>query len=299
MQEKFINSFDGKRIYCYLWDDVARPIGIVQIFHGMAEHAKRYDDFAKALNKAGFIVFADDHRGHGKTPEGGKKLGTYEGKDIFYDTVKDEIFFTKMLKEKYHLPLYVLGHSYGSFLAQEYITKCDLYDKVIICGSALMKGRLDVTFGLMLAWFLNLAANKKEAKLIEKINYSNYNKLVKKGSWLNTDDEEVKKYYADEYNGKPLSNRFYFNMFNGFRHMYKKSAIKNIPKDKPIFLIAGENDPVGSMSKSVKALYEFYRKNGMKSVKMKIYPDARHEILNEPRIKQQVYQDIIEFIKNK
>ncbi|MBQ0045688.1 MAG: lysophospholipase [Mycoplasma sp.] len=297
MTEKFINSFDGKRIYCYLWDDVDKPIGIVQIFHGMAEHAKRYEELAKELNKAGYIVFADDHRGHGKTPENGKKLGTYEGKDIFIDTLKDEIFFSKMLKHKYSLPLYVLGHSYGSFLAQEYITKYDDYEKVIICGSALMKGRLDVKFGLFLAWFLKLAASKKEAKLIEKINYSNYNKMVKEGSWLNTDTKEVEKYYADDFNGKPLSNKFYFNMFNGFRHMYRRSAIKRIPKDKPIFLIAGENDPVGSMSKSVKALHDFYKKNNIKNVEMKIYKNARHEILNEPKIKQEVYKDIINFLK--
>lgn len=297
MKEEFINSFDGKRINCYLWDDVDKPIGIVQIFHGMAEHAGRYEEFAKALNAAGYIVFADDHRGHGKTPENGKKLGTYEGKDIFKDTLQDEIFFSQMLKHKYSLPLYVFGHSYGSFLAQEYITQCDSYDKVVICGSALMKGRMDVKFGLFLTWLLKIAGSKKEAKLIEKINYSNYNKKVKDGSWLNTDAKEVEKYYADEFNGKPLSNKFYYNMFNAFRHMYRKSSIKKISKEKPIFLIAGENDPVGSMSKSVKALYDFYKKNGIVNVDMKIYKNARHEILNEPKIKQEVYKDVINFFK--
>ncbi|XQP54849.1 MAG: alpha/beta fold hydrolase [Mycoplasmoidaceae bacterium] len=297
MKKQFINSFDGKRIYCYEWDNVKNPIGIVQIFHGMAEHAFRYDELAKVLNKQGYIVFADDHRGHGKTPEGGKKLGTYEGKDIFYDTLRDEIFFSKMLKKKHHLPLYVLGHSYGSFIAQEYITKCNLYDKAIICGSALMKGRIDVKFGLLIAWNHKNISPHKAAKLIEKINYSNYNKQVKNGSWLNTDEKEVKKYYADEFNGKPLSNKFYFSMFNAFRHIYRKKAINNIPKEKPIFIIAGQDDPVGSKGKSVKKLYQFYKTNGIKNVDMKLYPNARHEILNEPKIKHQVQQDIIKFIK--
>lgn len=296
MKESFINSFDNKRIYCYEWDEVEHPIGVVQIFHGMAEHAKRYDAFAKELNKAGYIVFADDHRAHGKTPEGGKKLGVYEGKDVFYDTLQDEIFFSKMLKDKYHLPLYVLGHSYGSFLAQEYITKCDLYDKIIICGSALMKNRLDVKFGLILAWHQKLLVGKKQAKLIEKINYGTYNKKVKNGSWLNTDATEVEKYYADAYNGKPLSNKFYFNMFNAFRHIYKKSARSKISKTKPILIISGQNDPVGSMSKSVKALFNYYKKLKIENVELKIYPNARHEILNEPKIKYQVYKDVINFI---
>lgn len=295
MEEKFINSFDGTQIYCYEWNDVKNPIGIVQIFHGMAEHAKRYEEFAKALNAAGFIVFADDHRAHGKTAKK-EKLGTYTGKDVFYDTLKDEMFFSKMLKEKYKLPLYVLGHSYGSFLAQEYITQCHEYDKAIICGSAFMKKRADIKFGLLLAWNLRIFGSKKEAKLIEKINYSTYNKLVGHGSWLNRDDKEVEKYYADPLNGKPLSNQFYFNMFNAFRHIYKKSAIKNIAKDKPLFVIAGSKDPVGSMGKSVQDLYDFYKNLGI-DVQLKMYEDARHEILNEPLIKKQVYQDIIDFIK--
>lgn len=295
MQARFIKSFDGQEIFCYEWNDVAKPIGIVQIFHGMAEHAKRYEEFAKVLNKVGYIVFADDHRAHGKTAKN-EKLGTYKGKDVFYDTLRDEMFFSKMLKDKYKLPLYVLGHSYGSFIAQEYITQCDLYDKAIICGSAFMKKRADVKFGLLLAWQLKIFGSKKEAKLIEKINYSTYNKLVGHGSWLNRDDEEVKKYYDDPLNGKPLSNQFYFNMFNAFRHIYKKSAVKKIPKQNPLFLIAGSKDPVGNMGKSVKMLYNFYKKLGI-NVEMKLYDDARHEILNEPKIKKQVYQDIIDFIK--
>lgn len=295
MQEKFIKSFDGEDIYVYFWDDVDQPKGIVQIFHGMAEHAKRYDHFAKALNKAGYYVFADDHRAHGKTAKY-EKLGTYNKKDVFYDTLRDEIFFSKMLKEKYHLPLYVLGHSYGSFLAQEYITQCNDYDKIIICGSAFMKKRADLKFALLLAWNLKIFAKKKEAKLIEKINYSTYNKLVGHGSWLNRDDKEVEKYYADPLNGKPLSNQFYFNMFNAFRHIYKKSALRKISKEKPIFLIAGDHDPVGNMGKSVKDLYDFYKKLNL-NVELKLYPDARHEILNEPTIKEEVYQDIINFIK--
>ncbi len=295
MKNLYIKGFDGEKIYCYIWDNVKKPKGIIQIFHGMAEHAKRYENFAKFLNKQGYIVFADDHRGHGKTAK--DKLGTYKGKDIFFDTLRDEIFFSKVLKKKYKLPLYIFGHSYGSFIAQEYITQCSLYDKAIICGSALMKGRADVKFGLMLAWQLKMFASHKPAKLIEKINFSSYQKLVKKGSWLNSDGKEVKKYYADKFNGYALSNKFYFNMFNAFRHIYKKSAIKNIPKEKPVFLIAGENDPVGNMSKSVKDLYKFYKSIGLKEIKIKIYKNARHEILNEPKIKSTVYKDVLSFIK--
>lgn len=297
MPSKFIKSFDGRDIFCYLWDNVKHPKGVVQIFHGMAEHAKRYEPFAKVLNKNGYIVFADDHRAHGKTANG-KKFGTYDGKDVFYDTLMDEAFFSTMLKKKYNLPLYVFGHSYGSFIAQEYITTCNEYDKIVICGSALMKGRLDVAFGRFLTWNMKLFAPNKDAKLIEKINYSSYQKLVGKGSWLNSNNNEVKKYFADPFNGKPLSNKFYYNMFKAFKRMYRKSTVNKISKTKPIFIIAGDHDPVGNMGKSVKKLYEFY--NSMKlNCKLKLYEGARHEILNEPSIKEQVYDDVLSFFNSK
>lgn len=294
MTEQFINGFDGSPVYCYEWNDVTSPIGVVQIFHGLAEHAIRYDEFAKVLNKAGFIVFAIDERCHGKTVKG--KLGTYDKKDAFADTVRDQIFFSRMLKEKYKLPLYIFAHSYGTFIGQSYITKCDIYDKVILSASACMKARADVKAGLVISWFGNTFKKDKPAKMIEKINYSTYFKKVKTGHWICSDESVIKRYYDDPNCGRPLSYRFYYSMFKNLGKMYKWDAINRINRDKPILLLCGDQDPVGNMSKSVKKLYDLYKQLGL-TVDLKIYPNARHEILNEPAIKQQVQQDIIEFIK--
>lgn len=295
MLEKFIKSFDGKEIHCYFWDQVVNPKGIVQIFHGMAEHAKRYDEFAQYLNKQGYLVFADDHRAHGFTTAE-TKLGKYDGYDVFFDTLKDEIFFSKYLKEKYKLPLYVFGHSYGSFIAQEYLTMSQEHQKAILCGSAFMKKRIDIKCLMVILFILKTFRGNKPAKFIEKIMYKQYNKAVGTGSWLNTDPKEVENYYSDKFNGYPLSYKFYFNMFNSFRHSYSKKRVSQIDKDKPILLLCGENDPVGSMSKSVKQLHNFYLKNNIKNVELKIYANARHEILNEPDTKQKVFDDIVEFL---
>ncbi len=109
----FINSFDDTKLSCYLWDNVKNPKGVVQISHGMGEHLLRYDRFAKFLNENGYIVFGDDHRGHGLT-ESDKDRGHHLG-DIFSDTVKDLVFINNYLQQKYQLPVLFFGHSYGSF----------------------------------------------------------------------------------------------------------------------------------------------------------------------------------------
>jgi len=297
MKKEYIKSFDNSDIYCYIWDDVEKPVGIVQIFHGMAEHAGRYDDFAKALNKVGLIVFADDHRAHGMTAKD-KKLGTYSGENCFLDTAEDEIFFSNYLKEKYKLPLYVFGHSYGSFLLQYYMTQTHVYDKAILCGSALMGWSYFISFGRLLVKAQMKKGADEPATFIEKTNYTHYNKAVKEGSWLNSDPEEVKKYFADKFNGFPLSNKFYNDYFNGIKLAYTRENRERIDKSKPILIISGSEDPVGHKSKSVKRL-ESYLKNKLhiKNVKTIIYNGARHEILNEPKFKEQVYWDVIGFIK--
>ena len=296
MEKGFFESFDKTKIYFYEWNDVTSPKGVVQIIHGMAEHAGRYEDFAKALNNAGFIVFADDHRAHGMTA-GEENLGKYDGVDLFEDTLQDEIYISKKLIEKYSLPLFVFGHSYGSFLTQAYIEKCKLYSKAIICGSALMKNRFDVKLGRLIA---KITMDKKgkdaPAKLIEKINFGGYNKKVKSGSWLNTDENEVKKYFADKFCGKPFSAKFYVDFFSAFDRIYKDDYVELIDKNKPLLIISGKDDPVGSMGKSVVDLYKFYISLDIKDVSLKLYNGARHEILNEP-IKKQVYSDIIEFLE--
>ncbi len=295
MKGKFIKSFDKSDIYCYTWENVEKPIGIVQIFHGMQEHAARYDHFAKFLNKHGYIVFADDHRAHGKTAGSIEALGKYEGGNLFYDTLKDEMFFSNMLIEKYDLPLYIFGHSYGSFIAQNYIQNCDLYSKAIICGSACMKRRSDARLGRLVAKLtMSLKGGEKVATMVESTMIRSYNKMVKTGSWLNTDPKEVEKYEKDPYCGSGFSAKFYYDFFTGLKNSYNKQKLQEINHHKPILLISGKDDPVGSMGKSVVKLFKLYHEDDL-DVTMKLYEGARHEILNEP-IKETVYKDILDFL---
>ncbi|HEY5586969.1 MAG TPA: alpha/beta fold hydrolase [Ruminiclostridium sp.] len=201
-----LTTKDGYVISAYCWDKVENPRAVLQIFHGMAEHAGRYDRLAKYLNTQGIVVFGDDHRGHGKTSQLNGKLGVI-GKNGFYNIVEDEYMITKMLKEKYpHIPIYILAHSFGSFIGQEYITKYgSQINGLILSGSAAQIG-VEFKFAKILAAIqIKFFGEEKEAKLLDKLSFGSYNNKINNPvtefDWLSYDAVEVKKYIDDEYCG--------------------------------------------------------------------------------------------------
>lgn len=295
--EKF-TSFDGTVLQCYLWNDVKNPKGVVQISHGMAEHARRYDNFATFLNRNGYIVYADDHRAHGltSTKQSTKGVKGYHKGNIYEDTVKDEIAITAYLKEKYNLPVIYLGHSYGSMLGQRYIELPNESVGAILCGSANMKGGL-LSVGASIANMqYALLGGEKPGVMLDKLSFGSYNAKFKKDktdfAWLSRDKEQVKKYIFDEQCGYVMSIAFYKFFFQGLKNSYKSANLAGIDKNKPIALFSGALDPVGGQGKLVRKLYDMYKKLGVKDVSIKLYDDARHEILNETN-NAEVYADFL------
>jgi len=301
MKEFALSTFDNSEIWCYLWDDVTDPIAVVQIAHGMGEHCGRYDDFAKFLNSNGFLVIAEDHRGHGKT-SGYDNRGIVEG-DSYNDTVSDMIALTNYVEMKYKLPVVLIGHSYGSFLSQAYIERNG--DKIvgaILSGSAYMKTAA-VGFGRLVAKIQQFFCGpKKPANLIAKLSFGAYDKQFKEENqpfaWLSRDKEVIKNYLDDEFCGGAftMSIGFQKSFFYGLKTVYTDAALESIPKDLPVLISSGDKDPVGGNGTLVTKLYENYKARGLTDVTLKLYPDARHEILNEIN-KEEVYADFLAFIK--
>lgn len=295
--EKF-TSFDGTVLQCYVWDDVRNPKGVVQIAHGMAEHARRYDDFANFLNKNGYIVFADDHRAHGmtSTKQSAKGVKGYHKGEIYMDTVRDEVAITARLKDVYKLPVIYFGHSYGSLVGQRYLEECKDYAGAILSGSAMMKGALLNTGAAIIGLQYKLCGGEKEGKLADKLSFGSYNKPFRKEkiafAWLSRDKAQVKKYILDEQCGWVMSTAFFKWFFSGLKTAYKTENLAKIDKSKPIGIFSGDQDPVGGKGKLVKKLYEQYKNLGVKDVTVKLYTGARHEILNEINNKE-VYADIL------
>ncbi len=287
-------SFDGKKIYVREWLDAENPKGIVQIVHGMTEHGARYDAFARFLNENGYLVVADDHRGHGETDK--DSLGYCKG-DMFADTVRDEGCITDYYRAQYpELKYFVFGFSYGSFLTQSYIGKYgDKIDGAVIGGSNYKKD-FEVYLGSFVA---RCGKEKKPAKLIEKLSFGKYSKQFEDGEWLSSDAENNARYHGDPFCGFICSNRFYADFFRGLKKLYTRRYIKGLNKNLPLLLIAGAEDPVGDMGKGMEKLCMFYLKKAkMKSVKLVLFPDSRHEFLNEEEGRENKWGAMLAFFDN-
>ena len=299
--KEVLKGKDGYEFSVSFWLPDGKIKGIVQILHGMVEYIDRYDDFARYLCNLGFAVAGDDHRGHGFTA-GEENLGKVPDGHTYFDTVDDAIILTDYLQSKYpDVPTIVFGHSYGSFLAQGYIQQnSDKINGCILCGSARMDNS-DVKMGRKVANMqFKLYGKDKPANLIRKLSFGGYDKPFKhekrKNAWLNRDVDACEKYNNDKFCNYTMSIGFYKYFFDGLIKIYEQERLDKINKDLPLFIISGDKDPVGNMGKLVRELYDLYVDNGIKNVKIKLYNNARHEILNELN-KAEVYQDVSDWIK--
>lgn len=293
MEKKSFIAKDGKVIAYKEWG-CENPKGLLQISHGMAESTVRYEEFAEFMAKNGFLVFADDHRGHGETDG---RSGYADG-DMFFDTLSDMAELSSIYKKAYpNLKLVLFGHSFGSFLTQAYIERYNnLVDGFVVGGSAYMKG-VQVLAGKTVASINCLfGKRKKPAKFIAKLSFGAYNKKYKDGTtFISSLKEECEKYDANPDCGFILSNGFYKSMFSAFKTLYTRTATQKIDKEKPVLLISGKADPVGDYGRSVEKLYDFYlNKVGVKSVKLVLFDVARHEYLNDVS-KDAARKEILDF----
>lgn len=286
---------DGKTISVVEWT-VEAPCGVVQLSHGMSEHILRYEGLAKALNDAGYIVFGDDHRSFGFTDE--KTQGYHDG-DAWEGSLSDMNGLTLRYRKKYKgLPLVLLGHSYGSFLMQAYIERFgNDIDGAILVGSCMMKNP-SVDIGLLAAK-IGCAVKGKQAKanFIKKLTFDSYDKKFKQGDFINSIQQESDLYKEDPMCGAVCSYNFYRTFFTGLKKVYKKDALNAIPKDLPLLLVAGEDDPVGEMGSGMKKLKKMYDGLGIESVKLCLYPNNRHEILRD-RSKDEAIGEVLTFLSN-
>ena len=294
MRTESFTAVDGKTVSLKIWDDVQSPVGIVQIVHGMGEHITRYSEFAEYLNTSGLIVAGDDHRAHGDTDP--DALGLAGEGDLFENTVADEQGITALLKVRYGLPLVILGHSYGSFLTQRYLTLgTDEIDGAVLMGSAAMGGFV-VNLGRKIAESKVKKGEKDEGgKIFASLTFEAYDKKVKEGknAWLNRDKAEVEKYNSDPMCGFSCSNGFYYYFFGGLQAIAKDDGSR-IRKDLPLLIISGDADGVGGYGKLVKKLCKRYENFGL-NPKLKLIEGARHEILNETN-KLETYAAVRSFV---
>ncbi|MGI6571516.1 MAG: lysophospholipase [Caldicoprobacterales bacterium] len=296
---------DGDELYLYKWvpPEGKSIIGVVQIAHGMAEWAGRYDEFAERITDAGYLVYANDHRGHGNTAKDADSIG-FSGKDSFNGMVRDLKLVNDIIREENpELPVFLFGHSMGSFLSQSFISQYGNALKGVILSGSNGKQSPALNVGVIIAWLQVLTLGERaKSRFINSITFGSYNKPFKPNrtsfDWLSRDMKEVDKYIADPFCGSIFTTGFYYDFFKGLRKLYDSNKIDCIPKSLPVYIISGSMDPVGGMGKGVTRLAQLYRRHGMTDVSLKLYEGARHELLNEIN-KDQVIDDILRWLNKK
>lgn len=293
MKEIKFTARDGKKLICSLWDDAPRPVGVVQIIHGMDEHVMRYDRFAKFLNKHGYIVFGDDHRAHGRTAGNTKNIGKPNGEyDLFSATADDEIAITKYLRRKYKLPVLLFGHSYGSFITQRIIQEPDLATAgVCLSGSAKYPLALLAPAVTMAFVGMKLFGPDAPARFLEYFSPIRGH-TIHGGSRLTRDAAQVAAHDTDPMRAQYFSYGFYYSLF---KNLIKLSGYAN--PELPMLIISGGRDMVSLNGRFAGSLYRMYRAGGVENLTLIIYPGARHELLMETNFAQ-VQRDVLKFFNS-
>lgn len=297
----YYDSLGGGRIHACRWTPEGEVKGIVQIVHGIAEYAQRYDDLATYLNSRGLLVVAEDHMGHGKSVCEATPVGFFSGG--WHNAVGDTYrLMQDTMAEFPDVPYILFGHSMGSFMARTVLAKYPNSGiaAAIICGTAWMPDAV-IGAGKLLA---NLICKKNgeqnPSQLLQNVMFGSYNKKIEHPrtacDWLTRDSKIVDAYVADPLCGFIPSAGLVRSMMEGLQYIQNSKNLDAMGKDLPVWFIAGGDDPVGNYGTGVQRAAEEFKKHGMEHVDVKLYPLCRHEIHNEIN-RREVYEDVANWIE--
>ena len=258
---------------------------VLQIAHGMAEHLERYEAFGAELCKNGVAVYINDHLGHGLSVSSKSELGYFGKKDGWKNFVEDCHKLMEIAKsENPDKPYIFFGHSMGSFVARAFSAKyASEIDGAVYCGTAGPNPAAGA--GQMVAnLIIKLKGDHYKSKLIDKMAFGTYNSKFEKRTafdWLSRDNFQVDKYIEDEYCGFLFTTAGYRDLFSLLAYVSSKEWFEGLSKELPVLIISGAMDPVCNYSKGIDQVCNSLKVAGKTNVKAILYPDARHEILNE------------------
>ncbi|GGK48177.1 alpha/beta fold hydrolase [Nocardia camponoti] len=271
-------SSDGTVIHVHEWLPAGEPIGVVQLAHGMGEHAQRYGHLAARLAELGYAVYADDHRGHGHSIVGTPGELGENGWNLL---VEDEVALTKLLRDKHsELPVVLMGHSLGSFAVQQYLLDhSDLVDAAVLCGTT----AVDQLFGLIAAF---------DGDLLDFFN-ARFQPTRTDADWISRDEAQVDAYLADPWCGFAIDDA---NMgllaATAAERLAKPTTVRH---DLPLYVMVGDQCALNDGLRLSDELVARYREAGLTDITYRTYEGARHEVLNETN-REETETDLIEWI---
>lgn len=290
-----------RHVIVWLPDD-RDPVGVVHIAHGMAEHSARYARLAQALTAAGWAVQAADHRGHGKTAARHGQKGLFAKEDGWKLALGDLGDMLRRARKHWpNGPVVLLGHSMGSLMSQQLIADHPrLADACVLSGSQ-GKPPPIAALGRIIARIERLRLGPTgTSKLIDMMTFQDFNKKFAPNrtgfDWLSRDDAEVDAYVDDPDCGFMCSIQLWIDLLDALPALSSDESRARTRKDLPLYIFSGDKDPVGDMGRSVTSLAEDYRRAGLTDVTLKLYPDARHETLNETN-REEVTADLVGWLE--
>ena len=291
---------DGAKLFVYRWQpDVGIGKAVVHIAHGMAEHAGRYERLAEALTENGFVVFANDYRGHGQTAPAAEDIGHFGDQDGWQRILKDIEELVRLERNEFFGHRIILfGHSLGSLVAQHLATR-DLFDAVAMSGANGLVRPL-VHVGKLIAKIESWRLGKRgKSELINNLTFDAFNKPFRPNrtsfDWLSRDETEVDKYIADSMCGFLCSTQLWLDVLGAIAEAAQPEFRARVPKQLPMYLVSGSRDTANEEGRGSTALAEYYRSHGMEKVSYRIFPQARHETLNETN-REEVTEHLVDWM---
>lgn len=304
-QEFYFPSSDGVHsVHVQEWLPDGQPRAVVQLVHGIAEHVSRYDHFARFLTAHGYYVCGDDHLGHGKTASTSEELGYTCERDGWIHMVDDLYALRRLTGEKYPgIPYLLLGHSMGSFLSRTYLIRYPgTVDACALSGTGQQAPAL-VSFGSLFAKLERARLGPHgRSGLIQKLCFGAYNNQFKPvrtpNDWISRDKTVVDAYNADPFCQFWPTVTLFGDMMSGIKLIADPSNLAKMDKTTPVYFFAGAQDPVGDSGKGVQKAYRSFLDAGCQDVSIRLYPNGRHEILNELN-REEVYADLLTWMEAK
>ena len=297
---KSCNHINNVYVRSYLPDGPVRAT--LQIAHGIAEYINRYDDFMAFLAEEGIAVYGNDHIGHGQSMHNGKQ--GYVGDAAGWNTMVGDLLTLHKLIVAEHpdVPHFLFGHSMGSFLARTFMIKYgNLVDGCIICGTGHPPKALTMDARALAALEIRRHGPGYYSDLLDSVMNKQYNGGYTNPrtafDWISSDPNRVDEYIADPMCGYVPTAGLLGEVLKGVDFITRPRNIEKMPKDLPVYIISGGDDPVGELGQGVLRCYKAFLKAGMQDVSLKLYPKLRHEILLEPA-RDEVMNDVLNWIND-
>lgn len=282
-EQTVLEAEDGHRIHLQTWSPARDAVGVIQVLHGLGEHIGRYSRFAKAAAGRGYVVYGHDHRGHGLS-EG--ERGYFAEENGWHKVVDDVRVVNDHVREAHAAkPVVLLGHSMGSFIAETFAMHYGARLNGLLLSGSNWPQRIQLLPARLLAKLESFRVGRRgNSNLINAIGFGAFNRPFRpvrtEMDWLSRDEAEVDRYVADPLCGGPFTCGLWLDFLGGLYELGSDHSITRIPADLPILITGGGADPVGG-DKGMTRLAMHYMQTLHQRVKLKVYPEGRHEMLNE------------------